>query len=274
MKTLFSIFLIAVLSASTFAQTKRVAVVQFRANKVIGASDMFFGLDNNITRHLTTIAEDPRFKVMPILEEFHQLFFKDFAPQMPVEVLPENVVLNTPGYRNYFKEVEKNPRGAKLMAIVGKIEEPHYIAMKGYLPLIEDESTRFGTQLSGTTTKNSTQRQIMQVFEGQADGVMFIHLDFAMGRKKSLGGFVTNGLVQDGRMVAKGRITLYNREGKRVFEIIKEGYSEEKYNRIAGLSLETKPEDLLPMCKSAAKNLFKELEETFPKMTRKVDAKL
>ncbi len=273
MKTLFSICLIAVLSASTFAQTKRVAVVQFQADKLIESGDMFGGLDNDITRHFTKIAEDPRFNVMPILEQFHSLFFKDFAPKMPVEVLPENVVLNNPAYKNFFQEVKKNPTGQKLLALAGKVDAQQNVTIKGYQPLIEEESTGLVATLSGTA-KNAYQVQLMRIFDDQADGVMFFSLGFTMGSKKSLLGTLSGGTVQDGRMLAYGDIRLYNRKGQKVFAIRKVGFSEQKYDRVLGSSIDLKPEDLLPMCESAAKNLFKELEESFPKMTRKVDAKL
>lgn len=192
---------------------------------------------------------------------------------MPVEVLPENVVLNNPAYKNFFQEVKKNPTGQKLLALAGKVDAQVNVTIKGYQPLIEEESTGVVATLAGTA-KNAYQVQLMRIFEDQADGVMFISLSFTMGSKKSLLGTLSGGTVQDGRMLAYGDIRLYNRKGQKVFSIRKEGYSDQKYDRVAGLSIDLKPEDLLPMCESAAKNLFKELEETFPKMTRKVDAKL
>ncbi len=255
------------------SQTKRVAVVQFQADKLIESGDMFGGIENDVTRHFTKIAEDPRFNVLPILEQFHTLFFKEFAPKMPVAMLPESVVINNPAYKNYHQEAKQNPTGNKLLALAGKLDAHYTITMKGYQPLIEVGGTGVMANLTGTA-QNADQIKLMKIFDDQADGVMMVDLGFTMGAKKSLIGFASGGLVEDGRMLAYGTISLYNRKGKKVFSIREIGHSDQTYDRVAGMALKLKPEDLLPMCESAAKNLFAELEKTFPKMTRKIDARL
>ncbi|GAB3926060.1 hypothetical protein [Larkinella terrae] len=258
----------SLVAGPAYSQQKKVAVVSIQADKLIHAEDLG-GIDPAVLVYFKKIAVDPRFEVMPILLRFQKLFFTEFAPQLPFQVLDEATVLNNPKYRAYNQEV----KDTKLYRLAAELTDRIGIAPPGYhLLMFMGEPSLMGKLTR--TEDNSATTDIVRMFDGQADGIMVIGLSFSLANKRSALGFVTGSMVEKAAMKAYVTLDLYNKDGKRVFNIQESAYSEQDYTKVGGFALKLKVDDLLPMCESATNNLFEALKEKLPKMARRAGNRL
>jgi len=100
-----------------------------------------------------------------------------------------------------------------------------------------------------------------------ADGVMFIFLSYEFIPKVAVGGMGTAGIK------AYVNMRLYNKEGKKVFNMREGGTSKKTVAMIKGIPV-MKPAEITPMCLNATEKLVKDLNKKVGKLAGKADKKL
>lgn len=235
-KVLF-VLLLAVLAPAT-AQTKKVAVVTFYADKRVGMSDL--GLEG--LADITSLQDNPNFNLQPLLDEYHTRFFGTYAKEFPFELLPETTVTENESYKNF----------------------------KAQFPTDGSNESRF-TTFAGYKAINSNwgrenEKEMIRIFS-EADGVLFVYINFDFIKGFGIGGTSTV------KMKAYTNIVLYNKKGEKVFTINENAQSKKTGVMVGGVPV-IKPEKVLPMCQSALDELMKDLDKRLPKIISKTAKKL
>lgn len=242
MKKLFVLFYLPliILSASVYAQDKKVAVVTFYADKQIDISRV---ATKSADASITKLCNDPEFDMTSFLKNFHDQFFKNYAQKFSFQLLPEHEVINNSGYKDFSPN---DPASA------GALRDELTLAAKGYkvvLPLKD----------------NGNEKKLADMF-ASADGIMKVYLDFSM-EKKGLGGVA---LV---KVNASVHILLFDKTGKKVFSTTETAISQLSGSQVAGIPFFI-PKKILPLCENAMDELMIKLQEDMSKIAEKAEGKL
>jgi hypothetical protein len=237
------LLLLIVISSNTFAQKKKVAVVTFYANKMVSFEGLGGGFDF-ILKDVLNLRDDPNFNLSPILEKYHNNFFKDYSKEFPFELLPEQEVLSNPNYIGFTPKYELNKYDAK-----------NYLVYNNYKYVYEGFMGKFNEE------------GLAKALADKADGVLFVYIDFGLVKGFGIGSTMSI------KMRATTRIALYNKTGEKVFAF-SEGENSKKTGVMIGGVPIIKPEKLLPMCDSALDELMGDLQKRIAKIVKKSDAKL
>ncbi|MCH2215935.1 MAG: hypothetical protein MK086_12255 [Flavobacteriales bacterium] len=243
-----SLFFLLLLSFSAYAQ-KKVAVVTFYVSKQIDFSE----LDGSaqLAGDIMTLANDPAFDLKPALDNFHKVFFEDLSKEFPFELVDESLVINNEQYKAYENVGTDSADEDKGMAQT-------YIVADGYKPLME----------RGKLSKDEVKAELdMLKFFPDADGVMFVFMDYSFEPKVAIGGNGTAG------MKAFARLKLYNRNGDKVFAKNEIGTSKKSVGMVSGIPV-MDPNKLIPLCNNATEKLLEDLKKKIGKLSSKVDKKL
>ncbi|AYL98006.1 hypothetical protein [Mucilaginibacter celer] len=238
-KTILPVILFFALTLNSYAQDKKVAVVTFYAVKQIDVGG--FG---NAAQLAVKLADDPNFNVAPMLTNFHDQFFNDYAKSFPFQLLPEDQIINNDAYKAYVPVGEE--------ATSGVLKDTHNLPYNGYkivLPLMG----------------HANEKNLLGIFN-QADGVMKVYINFSLSQI----GFGGMGVV---KVTAFANIALFNKDGEKVFSIKEDARSKSSSPLIGGVPVMT-PEKILPMCESALTELMNDLQKDMPKIIKKANAKL
>lgn len=227
----------------TNAQKKKVAVVTFYADKVIGFEGLGGGYDF-IAKGLLNLRNDPNFNLSPILEKYHSSFINEYAKQFPFELLPESQVLNNPKYISFVPKHE-----------IKDYDGENYLVYNGYKIIFDGPLQKFNEE------------GIAKAMSDQADGVMFVEIDFQFVKGFGIGGTSTV------KISAVTRISLYNKNGEKVL-VINEGEQSKKTMVMVGGVPVIKAEKVLPMCESALSELMGDLDKRIAKVIKKSNEKL
>jgi hypothetical protein len=231
--------LLVALTLCSYAQ-KKVAVITFYINKQINVSE--FG----DVAHAASIklSDDSLFNLKPLLKEFHQQFFDQYATTFPFQLLPEDQVTGNDAYKN-FTPVAGDGKG--IMNVYNYLTP--YDGYKVIIPFVG----------------HGSEKELLKVFN-QCDGVMVVYIDFKLV-KIGLGGM---GVV---KVMATANMRLINKDGDKVFSIEEDEKSKSVSPLVAGVQVMS-AEKILPMCESALSALMDELPKALPKIIKKTDAKL
>jgi len=247
MKSLKKIMLICtlaiLLSPSLLAQ-KKVAVVTFYVDKYVNTEQLGGGAA--LVAAIGTLSDDENFDLTSVLNNFHETFFNEYAPQFPFELLPEEEVTQNPEYMAYESkhgETEDEDRS--------KIFQ-RFITYEGYKPMAP-------TLLK----KNSNEIAMLEIFK-EVDGVMLVNIDYA---------FVKKMVPFTAGIQAYVSIKLFDREGKKVFKIREFATSKESVGIVGGIPIMS-PEKLLPLCENATQEVVEDLAKKLKKIAAKADKKL
>ena len=235
--------ILAFLAFTGHAQKKKVAVVTFYANKMVDFGELDLG-GEELLKDLLNLRDNPNFNLKPLLEQYHTNFFKEYANELPFELLPESQVVETEKYQNFVPEFE-----------LAKYDERNYLLYDKYKYIHE-----------GFMGKNN-EEGIAKLFAGEADGVLFVRINFAFEKGFGIGNNMTL------KMRAFTRIALYNKEGEKVFVINESERSKKTAVMIKGVPV-VNPEKILPMCESALTELMGDLKKRIAKIISKSDKKL
>ena len=220
-----------------FAQKKKVAVVTFYADKNVDLSDV--GLAG--AEVIADLAKDPSFNLTPLVEQFHEKFFNEYATKFPFDLVSESEVTSRTDYQAYKPEYQRG------------YSEDVYVTYKDY------------TAIDASWGKKNT-NDMAKMFE-QYDGVMFVFLTFRMNKGFGVGGTATT------KMQAYTNIVLYNKKGVKVFSIHEHANSKKTGVMVGGVPV-MKAEKVLPMCESALTELMKDLDKRIQKIIDKTAKKL
>lgn len=236
MKKILCAVAISLMSLAVTAQQKKVAVVTFYADKQINLDDVGMGS----ATVLADLMDDPTFNLQPLVDNYHDKFFNDYAKKFPFDIVPEAEVTGNTEYQNFQPEYSSYGAG-------------RYVVPEGYIAV----NHNYGKK---------NEEGLLKIFD-DADGVMFVFINFEMNKGFGIGGTATT------KMRAYTNITLYNKSGKRVFTI-NEGANSKKTGVMVGGVPVMKPEKLIPMCESALDELMEDLDKRIDKIIKKSAKKL
>ena len=182
------------------------------------------------------LSNDPQFNLKPLLKNFHDQFFYEYAKGFSFELLPENEVISNSDYKNFIAD-QGNEKEI--------LQNVNTLAAKGY-------------KVIPTVSKSENEKNLLQLF-GQCDGIMKVYIDFDLESK----GFGGMGLV---RANAHANIILYNKKGDKVLTIRGDAQSTNEGAAIAGIPSFT-AKKILPLCESAAEGLIPALQKDLEKIS-------
>ncbi len=176
------------------AQTKRVAIVTFYADRLIGAKKLDEGARESFYKMVEEGNE--QFDIEPILKTFHKTFKDDYLESFPFEIIPEEAVLNDAEYKAY-----QLPESIRVNDNRIGVNDSRLIPIEGYKVLVSG-----GNMLRSWRTEA---HMIAALSDLDADGVMYVTLYYTWEPKIALGGMGTVGIK------AHILMELYNNEQKR-----------------------------------------------------------
>jgi hypothetical protein len=250
----YVLLLLAALLTGVFvqAQEKRVAIVTFYADKLIGANK----LDEGARESFYQMAEEEneQFDIEPILKEFHQTFKDDYLESFPFEIVPEEAVMNDEEYKAYElpSSIRVNDNGIMVNA-------DRLIPIEGYKVLVSG-----GNMLRSWRTES---HMIAALSDLDVDGVMYITLYYTWEPKIALGGMGNVGIK------AHIIMELYNREAKKVFSHEETAVSKKSVALVGAVPV-MNYDKLIPMCENATEELTKDLRKKIGKLTKKTNKSL
>ena len=229
------------------ADRKTAAVCTFFVSKYIDFSE----LNGNaaLAGSIATLADDPKFDLTSVLNNFHDKFFNTYAKAFPFDLMAESEVINNEQYKAYESKF-----GESGDADLSKIRQ-RYLCVEGYKPL----------QNFGLSKDNKNSTQMLKIFDS-ADGVMFVYLNYSFVPKLAVGGTGSAGIR------ATINFRLWNKEGKKVFDMSESAVSKKTVALVGGIPA-MKLDKLLPMCENASAELMEDLEKRLPKIAKKVEKK-
>lgn len=230
------------LSLVSFAQKKKVAVVTFYADKMVDVTEL--GGLATLIKEVTNLRDDPNFNLAPLLEKFHKDFFNEYSKQFPFELISEQEVLTNPNYISFVPKYEADDNFNKNYLLYSNYKYIH----EGMLGKYNEEG-------------------IAKALSDEADGVLFVNLDFAFIKGFGIGGTSTL------KVRANARLALYNKKGEKVFAF-REGENSKKTAMMVGGIPVIKAEKVLPMCESAVEELMGDLDKRIAKIVKKSNEKL
>lgn len=243
----YAFLLLALLFAGVWvqAQSKRVAIVTFYADKLIGANK----LDEGARESFYELAEEgnEQFDIEPILKEFHKTFIDDYLESFPFEMVPEEAVFTDAEYASY-----------QLPSSI-TVNEARLIPIEGYKVLVSG-----GNMLRSWRTEA---HMISALSELDVDGVMYVTLYYTWEPKIALGGMGNVGIK------AHISMELYNKEAKKVFSHEETAVSKKSVALVGAVPV-MNYDKLIPMCEDATERLTGDLKKKIQKLTRKTDKSL
>jgi hypothetical protein len=231
-----------VMSLTSVAQKKKVAVVTFYADKMVDVTEL--GGVAMLLKEVTNLRDDPNFNLTPTLEKFHSDFFNEYSKQFPFELMPEQEVLTNPNYISFEPKYEAD-----------KYFEKNYLLYSDYKYIYEGFAGKYNEE------------GIAKALGDKVDGVLFVNLDFAFQKGFGIGGTSTL------KVRANARLALYNKKGEKVFAF-NEGENSKKTAIMVGGVPVISVEKVLPMCNSAMEELMGDLQKRIAKIVKKSEMKL
>ena len=225
------------------AQKKKVAVVSFYANKMVDYTALEIPA-GEIMKDLLDLRNDPNFNLAPLLEAYHTNFINDYSKKLPFELLPESTVIENKEYQDFVPKYD-----------LTAYEALDYLLFPGYKFIYEGPMGE------------ANEVAIAKMFENEADGVLFVSIDFSFQKGFGLGKTMSI------KMRATTRLALYNKKGEKVFAF-SEGENSKKTGVMVGGVPVIKPEKIIPMCESALNELMGDLDKRLEKIVKKSEAKL
>jgi len=244
-KTFFILAVFFMTAVYTQAQSKKIAIVTFYGDKLIGANK----LDEGARESFYKLAEEEneQFNIEPTLKQFHQTFMTEYLESFPFEVVPEEKVLNNTAYQSY-----QLPTGIT-------VNENRLIPIDGYKVLVSG-----GNMLRSWRTEA---HMLSALSDLDVDGVMYVSLYYTWEPKIAFGGMGNVGIK------ANIRMELYNKEAKKVFSHDESAVSKNSVALVGAVPV-MNYDKLIPMCQSATEKLTADLNKKLPKLTKKVDKKV
>ena len=227
------------------AQEKKVAVVTFYSDKMVGFSNLVGKGNEILATKIADLKNNPDFNLKPILQKFHDKFFNEYAKKFPFELVNEQKVLENEAYKNYeLRDVEEYT-----------VKLNNYEVYPGYKYIAE------------SWFKTKGEKGMTAIFKNKANGTMYVRIHFDLEKGFGIGGTASV------KMRAFARIALLNNEAKQVLAINESAPSKKTGVMVGGIPV-IEPKKLLPMCESALERLLKDLDKRLPKLIKKANKKL
>ena len=242
--SIFTLFFVLLFQLTVSAQDaeKKVALTTFFVDRQIDVSDL--GANSTFIANILTMAKDSNFNLQPVLNDFKSNFFTEYAKHFPFSLKPESEILKNADYQAFEEAYSMDfvrpltPEGYKVMYPGGILQRK----------------------------ENRNQNEMLRMFP-DADGVMYVFMNYSFVKKVAIGGMGSAGIR------AYCSIWLYNKEGKNVFRVYESAVSKGSVGMVAGVPI-ISIEKILPMCHDASANLFEDLKGKLPKIAKKAAKKL
>lgn len=229
------------------AQKKKVALVTFYANKVIDFTEITGDkLTEGVVKKVFELRDNPKFNLQPILNKFHDAFVNEYAKSFPFDLVPEADVLGSDAYKNFVPKYQ-----------MSNFEAKDYLIYDGYKYIYDGPMAAVNEEGMAKAMADAV----------QADGVMFVHIDFAFEKGFGIGGTSTL------KVKAFTRISVYNKKGEKLFVINENERSKKTMMMVGGVPV-LDVDKILPNCESAMNELMGDLDKRIQKIIKKTENKL
>lgn len=245
LKNYMSLLLLCLVITGGYSQKKKVAVVTFCANKMVEFKELEIGSEE-LLKNVLNLRDDPNFNLTPLLAKYHNNFFNEYATAFPFDLIPETEVVDSEKYKSYVP---------KVLGVNQAEDNNNYLPYGNYKYMYE-----------GIGGKNN-EEAMAKMFADQADGVLFVYIDFAFEKGFGIGKTMTI------KIRATTRIGLYNKKGEKVYAFSESERSKKTGVMVGGIPV-VKPEKILPMCESALEELMGDLKKRLTKLVSKASTKL
>jgi hypothetical protein len=227
------------------AQKKKVAVVTFYANKVIDFSEIAGDkLTESVAKKVFELRDNPKFNLQPLLNKYHDAFFNEYSKSFPFDLLPETEVTGSAAYKSFVPKYQMD-----------KFEANDYLVYDGYKYIYDGPMAAVNEE------------GIAKALADKADGVLFVHIDFAFEKGFGIGGTSTL------KVKAFTRISLYDKKGTKLFVINENERSKKTMVMVGGIPV-LDVDKILPNCESALTELMGDLNKRIEKIIKKTALKL
>ncbi len=229
------------------AQKKKVAVVTFYANKVIDFTEIAGDkLTESVVKKVFELRDNPKFNLQPILVKFHDAFYNEYAKSFPFDLVPEGEVTGSDAYKNFVPKYQ-----------MSKYDANDYLISNGYKYIYDGPMAAVNEEGVANAMAEAV----------KADGVMFVHIDFAFEKGFGVGGTSTL------KVKAFTRISVYNKKGEKLFVINENERSKKTMMMVGGVPV-LDVDKILPNCESAMEELMLDLNKRIQKIIKKTENKL
>lgn len=250
------------------AQKKKVALVTFYVDKYIN----IFELDGIVgtVYDIKQLAQSPDFDLQPTVDKFYEVFYTEYKPLLPFELLQEETVIKNPEYiayesMQYETLNDKNPKFWQT-----------FLTAPGYKTLFsqytfsrvgrERDVTYIGTPSYTVKREKRNEIRLLEMFDNVADGVLFVSFSYAFRLKSIING------VEIWGVRAYIEMALYNKNADKVFFFNEYAWSPLTVNKVSGIPMFSS-KVMLPLCESASDKLMADLKKKLPKLKKKVAKK-
>ncbi len=260
MKKLLTFTLLISASILAFGQKKTVALTTLSTSRYIDFSDATSNV--GVTAAIAALKKDEAFDLTPSLEMVHNSFFKDLKKVFPFKMMDEKSVLANSEYQKFDYTTQLFTKKDGEVA-EGKAKENSakrtadaimvYPEYKWMTHVNKISADRFRPELS-----------MVEIFKNDAQGVMFIEVDYSFVENSLNIGGITTASIQ-----ATISFTLYDNNGDKVIRTFVTEKSKKKVPMVKGIPV-MKPEKITQLCEDATKRVIAEAEKKLEKKVKKI----
>jgi hypothetical protein len=224
------------------AQINKVYMISFFAQREIDPGDFGTGLKSSIM-YLT---KDTTFKTEKLIQNFYTKFMSDFAPKFPFPIITGDEAWTVNGYSNLLDGI----------LVSYKKEEVSSIGKS--IPIIG----------AGVITNEGAIGKSITLYP-DADAVMTVQLFYRLSKQLEIAGMGT------AKVFAYAEVRIYDKgsSSSAKFKLSSKAKSDDSFTfALGGSVFETAI--IQKLIEQATTNLFKEMDEDFPKQIKKMEKKL
>jgi hypothetical protein len=237
-KFTLSILMLVAITASSYAQDKRVALVTFFGDKKIGGTGM--------STLGESLMKDPAFNLQPLVEKAYARFVNEFAKDFPFKLIDAKEISSNTEYQNY--------KSAMLMDTASGFNKSigiQYAVVPGMIWAYGDKQGLLGEEKRDPCN-------LAKIFP-DADAILFVTMDYE---------FESRAMGMMAGAVAYLNMFLYDKKCDKVFRIRERGVSKGKVPAALGVPI-MNVKKIQPLCEDATEALFEELKGKLGKIVKK-----
>lgn len=236
-KSIFSFLLILFTVLCAHAKTTNVGLLSVFIDK-----NMTEGINDDF---ISIITGDDYFEFDSLANNFKERFFEDYAPELPVNILPEETVIKAEGYKNLG---------------TGNIKSQRFATPEGYVHI----DSRWGSKDKKAIAK------AFNILPDTTDLIMITYLNFRLVES----GTIDN--VTFSKIQVYANLKIMDKNGKQIVSIKERAKS---IDRVVALELGggwsiSAVHDLKPLCFQALHKLYQDLDDDLKKDSKKISKKI
>lgn len=206
--------------------------------------DEYIGIENGGTASLVQrLVEDDKFDLSPLVGELRTKVYNDYADRLPVNIMPEEAVIETERYQNFnlTGSASNDRRYENLQALLVPEGYKKYRIAQGAL-IADQQDDMFGA------------------VPDRADAMLFASASYVLEEDNPWWYFfVPMGAPDRGYVEATVRLEMIDRSGDTILRISESRQSNDYVTMAGGLTLNAS--EIQPLCINATENAFAAVDQ-------------